>query len=71
MSDDATFWKHVIPGARVILWVDKGKALAPATVVRLNKTTVTVRLTNGEVWRVPRPAIADLAAGERDRQHQH
>jgi len=33
-----------------------------------NRASVTVRLDTGEIRRLPRTAIADLAPGERDRQ---
>jgi len=70
MSDAAEFWKHITPEARVSIWRDEGTAMAPATVVRVNRSSLTVRLDTGEIRRVPRPAIADLAPGERDRQHR-
>jgi len=73
MSDDAhtEFWKYIVPGARVIVWTNaEGTAMAPATVVRLNQNSVTVRLASGETRLMPRLAVADLAPGERDRQQR-
>ena len=70
MSDDAEFWKYVFARARVSVWIDEGSARIPATVIRLNRASVTFRLDSGEIRRLPRTAIAGLAPGERDRQHR-
>ncbi len=60
------FWRYIKPEVRVSVWTNSG-GMIPAVVVRLNQKSVTIRLGSGEIKRVPRAAIADLAPGERDR----
>jgi hypothetical protein len=55
------------PGTRVLVYKAGGEAMYAATVVRVNKRSITIEAA-GEKKRVLLDAIADLAPGERDRQ---
>jgi len=57
------------PGTRVFVYAEEGTVLLNATVVRVNRRTVTIETVVGKQTVSP-DKIADIAPGERDRLHR-